>query len=190
MTRYRSFETERLLLIPTSEDDAAFMLKLLNSPTWIRYIGDRNVHSVEEAAAYIRSKVTEQLERLGYANYTVIRKTDQEKLGVCGLYDREGLEGIDIGFAFLPEHEKKGYALEAALEIKRAGIEEFGITQMKAITVKDNVASQRLLEKLGLKFSKLVELPNDPEELLLYELKVDDEAAHAKHTYIHPESIT
>ena len=174
MTHYRSFETERLLLIPTSEEDAAFMYELLNSPTWIRFIGDRNVRSVEEAATYIRNRITTQLERLGFANYTVIRKTDREKLGVCGLYDREGLEGIDIGFAFLPQHEKQGYAFEAALEVKRAGIEEFGISQMKAITAKDNVASQKLLEKLGLRYSKQVQLPNDAEELLLYELKIDD----------------
>lgn len=132
------------------------------------------MHSVEEAATYIRNKVTTQLERLGYANYTVIRKTDKEKLGVCGLYDREGLEGIDIGFAFLPQHEKQGYAFEAALEVKRAGIEEFGISQMKAITSKDNVSSQRLLEKLGLKFSKTVQLSNEAEELLLFELRVDE----------------
>ncbi|WP_299991622.1 GNAT family N-acetyltransferase [uncultured Pontibacter sp.] len=190
MTSYKSFETERLLLVPTSEKDAAFMLELLNSPSWLRYIGDRNVHSVEEAAAYIRNRITPQLERLGYTNYTVIRKSDREKLGVCGLYDREGLDGIDIGFAFLPQHERQGYALEAALEVKRAGIEEFGINRIKAVTVKNNVASQRLLEKLGLKYSKLVQLPNDPEELLLYELKVDDEATHAKHTHIHPEPIT
>ncbi len=180
MTHYRSFETERLLLKPTSEEDAAFMYRLLNSPTWLRYIGDRNVHSVEEAATYIRNRVTSQLERLGYANYTVIRKSDQEKLGVCGLYDREGLEGIDIGFAFLPEHEKQGYALEAALEVKRAGIEEFGISQIKAITAKDNVASQRLLEKLGLKYSKSVQLSNDAEELLLFELSIDDPVVHSE----------
>ncbi|MCP2045816.1 GNAT family N-acetyltransferase [Pontibacter sp. HSC-36F09] len=178
MTHYKSFETERLLLIPTSEEDAAFMYELLNSPSWIRYIGDRNVRSVEEAATYIRNRVTAQLERLGYANYTVIRKSDREKLGVCGLYDREGLDGIDIGFAFMPQHEKQGYALEAALEVKRAGIEEFGISQMKAITSKDNVASQKLLEKLGLRYSKQVQLPNDPEELLLYELKVDNLTLH------------
>ncbi|PKV76416.1 GNAT family N-acetyltransferase [Pontibacter ramchanderi] len=179
MAQYRSFETERLLLKPTSEEDAAFMLKLLNTPSWIRYIGDRNVHTVEEAVAYIRDKVTAQLQRLGYANYTVIRKSDGEKLGVCGLYDREGLEGIDIGFAFLPEYEKQGYGFEAAQEIKRAGIEEFGISQMKAITTKDNVPSQKLLQKLGLRYSKMVQLSDDAEELMLFEFNLDDPAVHA-----------
>lgn len=173
MTDYKSFETERLILRPTSEVDAPFMLELLNSPSWIRYIGDRNVRSVEDAKTYIRNKIRPQLERLGYANYTVIRKSDEVKLGVCGLYDREGLEGIDIGFAFMPEHEKQGYAHEAAREIKRAGVEEFGITYIQAITVKDNVASQKLLEKLGLKFSRMVQLPGDKEELMLYEYSAD-----------------
>lgn len=170
MSQYRSFETERLLLRPTSEVDAPFIFELLNTPSWLRHIGDRNVKSVEDASKYISDRMLPQLEKLGYSNYTVIRKSDQTILGVCGLYDREGLEGIDIGFAFLPEHEGKGYAFEAAKEVKRVGIEEFGITQIRAITAKENMASQKLLEKLGLKFIKLVQLPNDPEELMLYEL--------------------
>jgi [ribosomal protein S5]-alanine N-acetyltransferase len=170
MSQYRSFETERLYLRPTSEDDAPFILELLNTPNWLRYIGDRNVRSVEDASKYISDRMLPQLKKLGFSNYTVIRKTGNVKLGVCGLYDREGLEGIDIGFAFLPEFEGKGYAFEAASEVKRAGIEDFGISQIRAITSKENVASQKLLEKLGLRFIKLVHLPNDPEELMLYEL--------------------
>ncbi|WP_018476558.1 GNAT family N-acetyltransferase [Pontibacter roseus] len=170
MSPYKSFETERLLLKPTSEEDAPFLLGLLNTPKWLQYIGDRNVKSVEDAQVYIRNRMTPQLERLGFSNYTIIRKSDGVKVGVCGLYDREGLEGIDIGFAFLPEHEGKGYAFEAASEIKRAGVEEFGIGQIRAITAKDNIASQKLLEKLGLRYSKMVQLPNDNEELMLYEI--------------------
>jgi [ribosomal protein S5]-alanine N-acetyltransferase len=169
MRPYKSFETERLMLQPTSEADAPFMFELLNSPKWLQYIGDRKIRSVEDAKDYIKSRIQPQLEKLGYGNYTVIRKSDQVKLGVCGLYDREGLEGIDIGFAFLPEHEGKGYALEAAQEIKRAGLEEFGISQLRAIATRDNVASQRLLEKLGFQFTKTVQLPNDTEELMLFE---------------------
>jgi len=165
----QSFETERLILKPTSEEDAPFLLALLNSPKWLKYIGDRQVKSVEDAQAYIKNKMQPQLQKLGFSNYTVIRKADKVKLGICGLYDRESLAGIDIGFAFLPEHEQQGYAFEAAQEIKRAGIEAFGINQMSAITTKDNIASQKLLEKLGFKFTKMVQLQDDKEELLLYE---------------------
>ncbi|RDV15413.1 N-acetyltransferase [Pontibacter diazotrophicus] len=169
MSPYKSFETERLIIRPTSEEDAPFIFELLNTPKWIEYIGDRNVKSVADAKDYIRTKIQPQLEKLGYSNYTIIRKADGVKLGVCGLYDREGLEGIDIGFAFLPEHERNGYAFESANEIKRVGVEEFGISQIRAITTKDNIASQKLLERLGLQFKKMVLLPNEDEELLLYE---------------------
>ncbi|MDX5422035.1 MAG: GNAT family N-acetyltransferase [Hymenobacteraceae bacterium] len=171
MNTHNSFETDRLLLIPTSEADASFLLELLNTPKWLKNIGDRNVRTVEGAKAYIQSRFIPQLERLGYSNYTVVRKADGVKIGICGLYDREGLEGIDLGFAFLPAYENMGYAFEAAGKLKEAGFEHFGVGVIRAITTKENVASQRLLEKLGLRYRKLVQLPNDEEELLLYELK-------------------
>jgi RimJ/RimL family protein N-acetyltransferase len=170
MDTYLSFETERLLLRPTAEQDAAFLLELLNTPKWLQHIGDRNVKSLREAKEYIRVRIRPQLERLGYSNYTVIRKSDGVKIGGCGLYDRQGLEGIDIGFAFLPEYERKGYAYEAAKKIKEAGFDIFGINRICAITSVANTASQKLLEKLGLSFKKMVNLPDDDEELLLYEI--------------------
>jgi len=168
---YKTFETARLLLRPTSVEDAAFIYELLNTPSWLKYIGDRNVHSPEQAEVYIKEKMIPQLEKLGYANYTVIRKEDHEKIGSCGLYDREGLEGIDIGFAFLPAYERKGYALEASERIRDAAFKEFGITSISAITSKDNIASQNLLEKLGLNCTGTTVLPNDDEELLMYTLE-------------------
>lgn len=172
MSNYRSFETERLLLKPSTEDDAAFVLELLNTPKWLQYIGDRKVHTLEAAKEYIQNRILPQYERLGYGNYTVTRKADGAKLGNCGLYDREGLEGIDIGFAFLPAYEGQGYALESATEIKRVAIEVFGLTHIGAITVKENTASQKLLKKLGLRYLKTVQLPNSDEELLYYQLTV------------------
>ncbi|WP_276496512.1 GNAT family N-acetyltransferase [Pontibacter litorisediminis] len=170
---FATFETERLIIRPTSCEDAPFILELLNTPQWLQYIGDRNVKSVKAAEEYISSRMLPQLKRLGYGNYTVIRKADGAKLGTCGLYDREGLTGIDIGFAFLPQHEKQGYAFEAACKLKDAAFEHFGLKHLCAITTKDNQASQKLLEKLGLRYSGLVQLPNDAEQLLLYELLVE-----------------
>ncbi|MEL6863188.1 MAG: GNAT family N-acetyltransferase [Bacteroidota bacterium] len=167
---YKNFETERLYLRPTSEADAEFILTLLNTPSWMQYIGDRKVHTVEEAKNYIKVKMLPQLERLGYGNYTLIRKEDQQKIGTCGLYDREGLEGIDIGFALLPAYEKKGYAFEAATKIRDAAFQEFNIPMICAITTESNSSSQRLLEKIGLKRSGTTVLPNDEEELLVYQL--------------------
>lgn len=172
MPDYKSFETERLLLRPTSEEDAQFVLELLNSPKWIKFIGDRNVNTIEDAKAYIEKRITTQFSRLGYGNYTVIRKSDGEKVGSCGLYDREGLEGIDIGFAFLPQFEKNGYAFESASKIMQIAINEFKIAEIKAITIKENTASQKLLLKIGLEFEKTISIPNDSEELLLYTYKI------------------
>jgi ribosomal-protein-alanine N-acetyltransferase len=171
MKQYKSFETARLLLKPTSEEDAALIYALLNTPKWIKFIGDRNVKSLEDAKEYIRNRMLTQLERLGYSNYTVIHKADSVKVGVCGLYDREGLEGIDIGFALLPEHEGRGYAFEAACEIKRAANEAFGLSLLRAITIKENVASQNLLRKLDFSYVKNIRLADDGEELLLFEYK-------------------
>jgi len=166
------FETERLLLRPAAMEDAAFYLNLLNSPKWLQNIGDRNVRSIEDAERYISEKMTPQLKRLGYSNYTVIRKSDNQNLGCCGLYDREGIEGVDIGFAFLPEYEGKGYAYESALKIKEIGITKFGIKKISAITIPENKSSQKLLEKLDFSFIKIINIPNDDEDLMLYEYHI------------------
>lgn len=165
------FETERLILRPTSVEDAAFIFELVNSPKWLANIGDRKVRSLADAVRYIEERMLPQLERLGFSNYTVIRKSDGVKLGSCGLYDREGLEGVDIGFAFLPQHEGQGYAWESASKIKEAAIHHFGIRKISAITIEKNIASQRLIKKLGLTFAKKMYLPDDPEELWVYELE-------------------
>ncbi|MGB5238648.1 MAG: GNAT family N-acetyltransferase [Flavobacteriaceae bacterium] len=164
-----SWFTSRLVLRPTGEEDAEFILELLNTPKWLKFVGDRQVHSKNEAKAYIKKRMLPQLERLGYSNYTIIRKSDGNKLGCCGIYDREGLEGVDIGFALLPEYERCGYAFEASREIMRAAKEEFGISKISGITAKDHLASQKLLLKLGLNLSGTVVLPDEEEELLVYQ---------------------
>ena len=87
------------------------------------------------------------------------------------LFDRDGVEGIDIGFAFLPEYEKKGYAFESANKLKNVAFNEFGLIEINAITAKDNISSQKLLEKLGLNLKGTIKLPKDEEELLLYKIK-------------------
>lgn len=163
--------TERLVLKPTTEEDAEFIFELLNTPKWLKFIGDRNVRSTTDAAEYIKTRMLPQLERLGYGNYTVVRTSDNIKIGTCGLFDREGLEGIDIGFAFLPDYEGKGYGFESANTLKEVAFKEFGIKEMNAITSKENINCQRLLEKLGLKLRGTTILPNEEEELLLYSIK-------------------
>lgn len=166
----KRFETERLILRQMDTSDAAFLVEVMNTPKWLEFIGDRNVHSEEDGLNYIVDRVLSQYERLGFSNFTVITKFDNVKIGVCGLYDRPGLEGIDIGFAFLPEAEGKGYGFESANAIKNAAFEVFGIEKLCAITSKENVASQRLLEKIGMKQLGGIVLPGETEEVFYYEL--------------------
>ena len=168
---YKEFETERVRIKPTSEGDSEFIYRLMNCPKFIQYIGDREINSVISAKDYIKTKMLPQLQMLGYSNYTIFQKTDNTKIGTFGLYYREDLEGIDIWIAFLPEYEGQGFAYEAANRLKKAAFEEFEIEEIKAITSKKNISSQRLLEKLGLKMVDVITLPNDDEELLLYKIQ-------------------
>ncbi|WP_299216778.1 GNAT family N-acetyltransferase [uncultured Dokdonia sp.] len=163
-----TFETERLGMRPAHIEDAAFVLELLNTPKWLSYIGDRKVYTEEDAVQYITSKMLPQFEEKQFGNYIVIRKEDGKKIGCCGLYDREGIEGVDIGFAFLPLYEGKGYGYESASKTMQYGKEVHRITTVSGITVKENIESQRLLEKLGLTFIKMITLSNDTEAVMLY----------------------
>ena len=147
---YRHFETERLFLKPTTVDDAEFVLRVMNTPKWHEYIGDRNVKNINDAKEYILAKMHPTLRKHGFSNYTMILKSNGEKIGSCGLYDRENLPGIDIGFALLPEYENQGFGYEGASEILRAARDIFQLKKISAITIPANVSSQKLLEKLGL----------------------------------------
>ncbi len=165
---YQSFETPRLLLKPTTLADADFILALLNTPKWLQFIGDRNVKNLSDAEAYIQSRIIAQYQRLGFGNYTLIRKEDGAKIGSCGLYSREGLAGIDLGYALLPSYEGKGYGSEAAKHLLEAAFQVFQLPVVKAITHPANTASQQLLEKLG--FSSLGTTIIQEETLCLYEI--------------------
>jgi [ribosomal protein S5]-alanine N-acetyltransferase len=164
------YETERLILRPMSLDDGEFILDLYNRPKFIQFIGDRHLKTVEDAENYIKNRFLPQMERLGYGNYLMITKDDNhKKIGAVGIFEREGLDVVDIGFSLLDEFEGKGYAYEAAIKVKSIGMDDFGLKKISAITTKENFSSQKLIEKLGLKFQKYVTIPDDTEELMYYE---------------------
>lgn len=167
---YKTFETERLILRPTTPEDARLVYEIFNTPKFKEFIGERNVSNEEDALKYLEEKTFPQIERLGYGNYTVILKDNGAKIGNCGLYDREGLKGVDIGFSYLPEYYGKGYGYEAAVVLRDAAFQEFGLEEIGAITTKENIVSQKLIEKLGLKFIRIINIPNDPEDLLYYRI--------------------
>lgn len=163
------YETERLIIRPMSLEDGEFILDLYNRPKFIQFIGDRHIKTVADAENYIKEKFLPQFERLGYGNYLVLTKEGNHKIGGVGIFEREGLDVVDIGFSLLDEFEGKGYAYEAASKVKSIGMDDFGLKKISAITSKGNFSSQKLIEKLGLKFQKHVTLPGENEELRYYE---------------------
>jgi len=161
-------ETERLALRELNEGDAAFVLELLNEPGWLRFIGDRGIRTEEAAREYIANGPMAMYRRLGFGLYAVVRKSDGVALGVSGLIKRETLEDVDIGFAFLERHGGAGYAVEAADAVMSHAREVLGLKRVVAITSVDNDKSIRLLEKVGLRFEKLIRLAGDDEDIKLF----------------------
>lgn len=164
----RVLETERLTLRRLSEEDAGFILQLLNDPSFVRNIGDKGVRTIADAVEYIRTGPVASYERFGFGVYLVTLKETGSSMGICGLIKRETLEDIDVGFAFLPAFWSKGYAFEAASAVVTYGKEVLGIRRIVAITTTDNTGSIRVLEKLGLKFERMIRLTEGEPELKLF----------------------
>ena len=161
--------TNRLTLSKITVQDAPFFVELMNTPDYIRYIGDRNIRSVEDAASYLENGVIKSYQNNGFSYYKVELKEELGNiLGIVGILKREQLEYPDIGFAFLPQNEGKGYAFEASSELMRLAKEKFNIAKVSAITLEVNKSSIKLLEKLGLTFEKKIKPFDNDEELLLF----------------------
>ena len=162
-----SFTTERLLLNPLKLADADFIQKLVNTPQWISFIGNRNVTTREAALGYIQNIINNPTIR-----YWVVKlKKGEVPIGVVTFIKREHLAHPDIGFAFLPAYTQKGYAYEAAAVVMDYLKQEGSCSHILATTFKDNISSIKLLEKLGLQYTG--EINKEGESLLLYSLAVD-----------------
>ncbi len=162
-------ETKRLALRRLSEDDAPFILRLVNEPSFLRYIGDKGVRTLDDARHYLRTGPLDSYERFGFGLLLVARKEDGAPIGICGLLKRDSLEDVDIGFAYLPEFWSKGYAVEAASTVMDYGLRTLGLSRIVAVTNPDNAGSIRVLEKLGLQFGKMVRLGPEEQEIRMYE---------------------
>ena len=161
-------ETNRLILRRLSVDDGAFILRLLNDAAWLQFIGDKGVRTLEDARNYIVTGPMEMYARLGFGLYLTERKSDALPIGICGLIKRDALENVDIGFAFLPDFRRMGYAREAAAAVMEHARSTFGLRRLVAITSPANQASIRLLERLGLRFEATVSLAGDSHEVSLF----------------------
>ena len=159
-------DTERLELLPFTEGDADFVFRLLNEPSFLRYIGDRGVHDLESARRYIEDGPVASYARHGHGLMRVVRRADGEALGMCGVLKRDTLPDADIGFSFFPAFWAQGYALESARAVMRQARDALGVGRILAITSQDNEPSMRLLGKLGFRFDKMVTMGT--EELRLF----------------------
>lgn len=166
-------EAERIYLRPVALADAAFILELQNTPKWLKYIGDRNIRSIEDAQKTIQEKMIDHYDKHGYGNFVIVNKEGQQSLGTCGLFNRPGLEGVDIGFALLPNFEGKGFGAEAAFALLAHAKDQLKLKKVGAIALPENAASVHLIKKLGLEFVKQVKLPGDPVSLDYYEIQLN-----------------
>jgi RimJ/RimL family protein N-acetyltransferase len=168
MSTSTTLTTERLGIRRMSVSDAAFMLELLNDPTWLRFIGDRGVRTLEDAQDYIVQGPMAMYASHGFGFCVVESKDAAIPMGICGLAKRTYLDYPDIGFAFLPRHCGQGFAYESASAVLRHARAELGLLRILATTRIDNVASQALLEKLGLQFERVIDHPDGDRQLKLF----------------------
>lgn len=161
-------ETDRLALRRLSIDDAEFILDLLNQPSFLHFIGDRGVRTLDDARNYILKGPIASYEHFGFGLYLTALKESGVPIGICGLVKRESLEDVDVGFAFLPQFWLKGYAFESASAVMAYGVNALGLDRIVGVTSADNYASIRVLEKLNLKFEKMIKLSADGTQLKLF----------------------
>jgi RimJ/RimL family protein N-acetyltransferase len=161
-------ETTRLKLREFTLADKLFIIELVNSPGWIKFIGDRNIRTEEQAAAYLENGPINSYKKYGFGLSLVELKDSLEPIGMCGLLKRADLDHPDIGFAFLPEFTGKGYACEIATATLAHAKNVLNHELILAITLPENKSSIKLLEKIGMTFIKPIRLPNQIAELLLY----------------------
>jgi len=170
-------ETERLRLRRLDPDtDAEFILRLVNEASFLHYIGDKGVRTLADARRYISEGPQKSYDTNGYGLYKVELKSDGTSIGMCGLVKRDTLPDADIGFAFLENYWNKGYAHESAAAVMNHARGQLGIKRVLAITTPDNVASGKLLNKIGLRFDRVINLTADSPEVKLF---TSDTVTHA-----------
>ncbi len=160
-------ETDRLVIRAFVANDAGFIVELVNDPAWLLYIGDKNIRSRDDAARYIEDGPRAMYRRAGFGLWLVALK-DGTPIGMCGLIRRDDLEDVDLGFAFLPQYRRSGYAFEAAQRVLEHGRSVLRLARIVAITVPANAASINLLRKLGFAREKTIVRNDEPLDLYAY----------------------
>ncbi len=162
-------QTKRLIISKFTAEDAPFFLELVNTPHWIKYIGDRGIKTITQAEERIQQGHLKSYVEHGFGFYKLLLKDENLKpIGTAGLIKRDTLDDVDIGFAMLPDYEGKGFGYESSVEIMKLAKDRFELKRLAAITLDNNQSSIKLLEKLGFIYEKRVKPFEDDEELLLF----------------------
>lgn len=169
------FETPHLRFRPVTPADAPFIRELVNDPDWLRFIGDRQVHSNDDAVGYIRNGPMASYARNGFGLWCVTLH-DGTPIGLCGLLQRDVLPNPDLGFAYLPAYRGQGYGIEAAAAALAYARKEFGIRRVLAFTSPENDRSMALLRKAGMRFEGTVRMAPDKEESRLFAVEIGGKA--------------
>jgi RimJ/RimL family protein N-acetyltransferase len=164
--------TARLNLRTAGLDDAAFYLALVNDPDFIAHIGDRGIRDLEAARQALLDGPIAMQEERGHSLYVVELKEEGVPIGMCGLIKRDSLEGVDIGYAFLRDYRGRGYAHEAGTAVL-AHAPSLGLQRVLAITAPDNIASNGLLRKMGMRFERFIQLAPDAAGSNLYSIDIE-----------------
>jgi [ribosomal protein S5]-alanine N-acetyltransferase len=160
-------QTRRLVLRRLELSDAAFILELLNEADFLRFIGDKGVRTLDNAREYILKGPVDSYGRHGFGLYATCL-CDGTPIGICGLVKREGLADVDVGFAFFSRYRSKGYAVESASAVLEHSRRVLRLQRIVAITSPDNAASIAVLERIGLKFERMIRLAEHSPELKLF----------------------
>lgn len=161
-------ETERLQLRTIELTDAEFIIALLNDPSFIKFIADRKVRTIQDAENYITNGPHKSYRENGFGIWLVSVIETGEAIGICGLIRRDNLEHVDIGFAMLPQFTGKGYAFEIATATMEYAKREAKLDKVVAIVSPGNKSSIKLLEKMGLQFEKMITMPGEETPVMYY----------------------
>ena len=166
-----SLTTGRLRLSRLSYDDAEFILALLNEPSFQQYIGDKGVRSLDDACAWLRNVPLAHYERFGFGLYRVSDINGDGSAGICGLVKRDEFPEPDLGFAFLKAYWANGYAVESSRAVLAEARDRFDLGRILAMADEENVASTRVLEKLGFRYERRVTMPGEAREICQYAIE-------------------
>ncbi|WP_417804827.1 GNAT family N-acetyltransferase [Thalassospira lucentensis] len=161
-------ETQRTVLRQATHQDAPFIMELVNGPGWLRFIGDRNIHDLDAARAYIDARMISSYAQHGFGQSIVWEKETNRPIGLIGFIKRDTLDAPDIGYAMREGEQGKGYAFEVCDGLLQHGWTQLGFDKLYGYCLPENVASTNLLKKLGLTYLRDQDLHQSGEMCSLY----------------------